>query len=323
MTNLKEANPKGIYDVMIIGGGPCGLSAALYAARGGKRTILIEKGMAGGQIAETTVVDNYPGGILEESGIQLSSRMREQAEYFGTEFAVDEILQASLADSVKKLTGRKKVYEGRSVIIATGASPRKIGKPGEQEFTGRGVSYCATCDGFFFSGQRVIVVGGGESALEEGNFLTRFAKEVILVHRKDRFTASAYAQERLKENKKIKVLMNTEIQEIRGDDFIREVILKNLQTGAALSCRAEADGFIGVFIFAGHVPNSDLFRKTVETDAAGFFLADDHMRTNIPGVFAAGDVRQKDLRQVITAAADGAIAGMEAIRFTDQETEKN
>lgn len=319
---LRNDSPDELYDVMIIGGGPCGLSAALYASRGGKRTLLVEKGMAGGQIAQTSTVENYPGGILEESGIQLSARMREQAEHFGAEFVTDEIGEVSLEGDVKSLKGKKAIYKGYSVIIATGASPRKLGKPGEAEFTGRGVSYCATCDGFFFSGQKVIVVGGGESALEEGSFLTRFAKEVILVHRRDSFKASAYAQEQIKNNEKVKILFDTEIEEIKGTDLIQEVVLKNIKTGQQISCKPEDGGLIGVFVFAGHVPNSDLFRGSVEMDEKGFFMADERMRTNLQGVFAAGDVRQKDLRQVITAAADGAIAGVEAVRYTDERTRK-
>lgn len=320
-----------IYDVMIIGGGPCGLSAALYSSRGGKKTVVIEKGTAGGQISETGMVENYPGGLLEDTGMALSNRMKEQAVRFGAEFVEDEIADVSLDGRMKKLTGAKGVYEGRSVIIATGVFPRRIEKPGEEEFRGRGVSYCATCDGFFFTGQKVIVVGGGESALEEGDFLTRYAKEVILVHRKDQFTGSAHAQERIRSNEKVRILMNTEVQEIKGDDAIREVVLRNTKTGELTVCRAGEDGedekngyadFIGVFIFAGHIPNSKLFENSVEMNGAGYFITDENMKTNLPGVFAAGDAREKNIRQVITAAADGAIAGVEAVKYTDENFKK-
>lgn len=317
-----------IYDVMIIGGGPCGLSAALYSSRGGKKTVVIEKATAGGQISETGLVENYPGGLLEDSGMALSTRMKEQALRFGAEFVEDEITEVALEDKVKKLTGTKGVYEGRSVIIATGVYPRRINKPGEEAFRGRGVSYCATCDGFFFTGQKVIVVGGGESALEEGDFLTRYAKEVVVVHRRDQFSASAHAQERIRNNEKVRILMNTEVQEIKGDDAIREVVLRNTKTGEQTICRAGEKGengyedFIGVFIFAGHIPNTTLFENSIEMNGAGYFISDENMKTNLPGVFAAGDAREKNIRQVITAAADGAIAGVEAVKYTDENFKK-
>lgn len=308
-----------LYDVIILGAGPAGLSAALYAGRACLKTLLIEKAMPGGQITLTSDIENYPGQLLEgESGFTLTERMRQQADKFGVEHIYDEITAVDFAGAEKVLTGVSGEYRARAVIIATGAHPRPIGCENEAAFTGRGISYCATCDGAFFRDLPVYVVGGGDSAVEEAIYLTRFAREVTIIHRREKLRAVKGIQEKAFANGKIRFLWNTVVERVDGDTALSEMTLRNVVNGETTLIRAdEADGLFGLFGFVGYAPNSALFEGKLKMEH-GYIITDEDMRTSIPGVFAAGDVRKKSLRQVITAAADGAIAAMQAARFLEE-----
>lgn len=306
------------YDVIILGAGPAGLSAALYAGRACLKTLLIEKAMPGGQITQTADIENYPGQLLEgESGFTLTERMTQQADHFGVEHAYDEILSVDLNGAEKRLIGRSGEYCARAVIIATGAHPKPIGCENEQTFVGRGISFCATCDGAFFRDQEVYVVGGGDSAVEEAIFLTRFASKVTIIHRRDQLRAVKSIQEKAFANPKLDFLWNTVVEKADGDDVLREITVRSTVTGEVRTLRpSEADGTLGLFGFVGYAPNTALFDGLLDMEQ-GYIRTDEDMRTSVDGVFAAGDVRVKHLRQVITAAADGAIAATQAARYLE------
>ena len=305
-----------LYDVIILGGGPAGLTAGLYAGRSRLKTLLIEKAQDGGQIALSADVENYPGQMLEgETGISLSARMAAQCERFGVERKTDEIQRVELAGEVKRLTGGGGTYEARTVILAAGASPRPIGCENEKEFIGRGISYCATCDGAFFRGLDVYVAGGGDSAVEEAVFLTRFARKVTVVHRRDRLRAAKSIQEKAFANPKISFLWDSVVVKAEGSDVLDTLTVKNVKTGALTVIKASPeDGMLGLFGFVGYLPNTGLLADQLPLEQ-GYIPTDEDMRTSIPGVFAAGDARVKSLRQVVTAAADGAIAAVQAERY--------
>ena len=305
-----------LYDVIILGGGPAGLSAGLYAGRSRLKTLILEKGVPGGQIALSADVANYPGQLLEgESGVTLANRMAAQCEAFGTERKADAICAADLTGGVKRLTGSSGEYQSRTVIIATGASPRPIGCENEKEFIGKGISYCATCDGAFFRGLDIYVAGGGDSAVEEALFLTRFGRKVTIIHRRDTLRAAKSIQEKAFANPKIGFLWDSVVESAGGGDLLDTLTVRNTKTGERTTIKADpADGMLGLFGFIGHTPNTDLFRGQVELKD-GYIPTDEDMRTNLPGVFAAGDVRVKSLRQVVTAAADGAIAAVQAEKY--------
>ena len=307
------------YDVIILGAGPAGLSAALYAGRACLKTLLIEKAMPGGQITLTNDIENYPGQLLEgESGFSLTERMSQQADKFGVERAYDEITAIDLSGDEKVLTGASGEYRAKTLIIATGAHPKPIGCENEAAFTGRGISFCATCDGMFFRGMDVYVVGGGDSAVEEAIFLTRFARKVTIIHRRDQLRAVKTIQERAFANEKIGFLWNTVVEKVDGDASLSEMTVRNVVTGETSVIRAsEEDGAFGLFGFVGYAPNSALFDGKVEMER-GYIVTDEDMRTSVSGVFAAGDVRVKSLRQVITAAADGAIAAMQCAKYIEE-----
>jgi thioredoxin reductase (NADPH) len=307
---------EGLYDVIILGGGPAGLSAGLYAGRSRLKTLLIEKGAPGGQIALSADVENYPGQVLDgETGFTLSARMAEQCARFGVERVTDTIRAVQLDGAEKRLTGGKGEYRARTLIIATGASPRPIGCENEKEFVGRGVSYCATCDGAFFRGLEVCVAGGGDSAVEEAIFLTRFARQVTVIHRRDTLRAAKSIQERAFANPKIRFLWDSVVARVDGNEAVEAVTVRNVRTGETTVLRApEEDGMMGLFGFVGYLPNTELFAGKLELEN-GYIRTDGDMRTEVPGVFAAGDVRVKSVRQVVTAASDGAIAAIQAERF--------
>lgn len=308
-----------ISDILIIGAGPAGLAAGIYAARARMSTVIIEKGVPGGQIFSTHQIANYPGSIDEETGPGLSKRMEKQAKEFGAEIITDEIIEIELEGKVKTVKGNRGSYKAKSIIIATGAYPKTLGAAGEMEHVGAGVSYCATCDGGFYSGLEVFIVGGGDSALQEALYLTRFAKKVTIVHRRNKFRGAKSLQERVEKNEKIKVLLNTVIEEIKGEGVVESVLLKNTATGETLDYKADPkDGILGVFIYVGYNPNSKLFKGIVDFDDWGYIKTDERMRTNIQGVFAAGDIRSKTLRQVVTAVSDGAIAAVEAEEYIEE-----
>lgn len=307
------------YDLIILGAGPAGLSAALYAGRACLKTLLIEKAMPGGQITLTNDIENYPGQLLEgESGFSLTERMGQQADKFGVERAYDEITAIDLSGEEKMLTGLSGEYRAKAVILATGAHPKPIGCENEALFTGRGISFCATCDGMFFRDLDVYVVGGGDSAVEEAIFLTRFARKVTIIHRRDQLRAVKAIQERAFANEKIDFLWNSVVEKVDGEDALSEMTVRNVVTGERTVIRAsEADGTFGLFGFVGYAPNTALFEGKVNMDK-GYIVTDEDMHTSVPGVFAAGDLRVKSLRQVITAAADGAIAAMQAAKYIEE-----
>ena len=307
-----------IYDVLILGAGPAGLAAGLYAGRSRLSTLLIEKGIDGGQIAITHEIENYPGQLVEgESGPSLIGRMTEQVEKFGVERVTDTINKVELEGDVKKVICSKGEYLGKTVIIGTGAFPRPIGCKNETEYVGKGVSYCATCDANFFEDLEVFVVGGGDAAVEEAIYLTKFARKVTIIHRRDELRAVKSIQEKAFANDKIEFFWDTVVDELHGDEILSGMTVKNVKTGETRLVEAdEEDGIFGVFGFIGTVPNSTLFEGMVEMEH-GYIKTDDEMRTNIPGVFAAGDVRVKTFRQVVTAAADGAIAANQAEKYIE------
>ncbi len=305
-----------IYDVIILGAGPAGLAAGLYAGRYRLSTLIIEKAKDGGQIAITDEIENYPGQIVEgESGPSLIARMTAQAEKFGAERANDTITKVELEGPVKVLYGNKDTYKAKTVIIATGAFPRPIGCKREGEFMGKGVSFCATCDANFFEDFEVYVVGGGDSAVEEAMYLTKFARKVTIIHRRNELRAAKSIQEKAFKNPKIDFLWDTVVEELHGDGILDGMTVKNVKTGELTRIDAdEDDGLFGLFGFIGYNPRSELFVDMLEMEN-GYIKTDDNMHTNIPGVFAAGDIRVKSLRQVVTAAADGAIAAMQAEKY--------
>lgn len=298
------------YDVIIIGAGPAGLSAAVYAARGGLKTAIFEMGLVGGQINVTNDVENYPGFEESVSGIELTTKMKLQAERFGTEFFDDEITALGLEGMCKIIETHSGTYRAKSIIVCTGAHPRLLNVPGEENFTGRGVSYCATCDGALYRNKVVAVIGGGDSALEEAFFLTRFVEKVYIIHRREEFRAQHIIQERAKQCQKIELVLDTVVQEIRGDKFVTELELYNRKTQQISILPVN-----GVFIYVGILPNNALIESRVALDSGGFIITDESMHTNIPGIFAAGDIRAKLLRQVVTATSDGAIAAWSAEKW--------
>ncbi len=305
-----------VYDLIILGAGPAGLAAGLYAGRSRLSTLIIEKGQDGGQIAITDEIENYPGQIVEgESGPSLIARMTEQAAKFGAERVSDMITEVSLEGEVKTLKSAKAEYQGKNVIVATGAHSRPIGCRGEGEFMGKGISYCATCDANFFEDFEVYVVGGGDSAVEEAIYLTKFARKVTIIHRRDELRAAKSIQEKAFKNPKIEFFWDSVVEEVYGDDILQGMIIKNVKTGETRKVEAdEEDGMFGLFGFIGTIPNSKLFEGILDMDERGYIKTDDDMHTNIEGVYAAGDIRVKSLRQVVTAAADGAIAAVQVER---------
>ena len=305
-----------MYDVIVLGAGPCGLTAGLYAGRSRLSTLIIEKGQDGGQIAITNEIENYPGQQLEgESGPSLIARMTEQAKKFGAERVSDVIKSVELTGDVKKLIGNKGEYLAKTVIIATGAFPRPIGCKNEAQYVGKGISFCATCDAAFFEDFEVYVVGGGDAAVEEAMYLTKFARKVTIIHRRDELRAAKSIQEKAFANPKLHFMWNTVVDEVGGDEILSKMVVKNTKTGELTTIEAdEDDGMFGLFGFIGLLPNSHLFEGVIDMEN-GYIKTDDNMHTNSPGVFAAGDVRVKSLRQVVTAAADGAIAAMQAEHY--------
>lgn len=307
-----------IYDVVIIGAGPAGLAAGLYASRARLKTLILEKEKAGGQIVSTAEVANYPGSVENATGPTLISRMVDQADEFGAERVIDTIKEVELEGKVKVLKGEKDEYQAKSVIIATGANPRPIGCPGEKELTGRGVSYCATCDAAFFEDLEVYVVGGGDTAVEEGMYLTKFARKVTIIHRRDELRAAKSIQEKAFNNEKMDFMWDSVVEEIKGDGIVESMVVKNVKTGELTEVVAdEEDGTFGIFPFIGFIPATKLFNGKITLNN-GYIETDEDMKTNIPGVFAAGDVRVKSLRQVVTATADGAIAAVQAEKYINE-----
>ncbi len=354
-----------LYDLIILGSGPAGLSAGMYSARSNFNTLIIEKGSFGGQIINTSEIANYPGVIGNETGSDLANKMIKQCKDFGVEFIKDTIIEIDIDSRIKIIkskksiyrckaliiaTGsspkrckdfgvefikdtiieididsrikiiksKKSIYRCKALIIATGSSPKRLGVPNEKEFIGKGVSYCAICDGDFFEDLEVFVVGSGDSAVKEGIFLSKYARKVNIISRSEKLHAYKELEKKAKENKKINFIFNTCIKRLYGDGILQSIEFKNLKNNKIerYTCSKE-DGLLGLFIFIGFNPNTNLFKDKLHIDELGYINSDEYMKTNIEGVFVAGDCRQKALRQVITAASDGAIASLSAQKYIE------
>lgn len=306
-----------IYDTVILGGGPAGISAGVYCARGNISCAVIDTSLLGGQPTNYLEIENYLGFPSIE-GWELSEKFEEHLDKFNVEkFTMEEIQSVDLVSNPKVIKTLKGEYKAHSVIIATGAKPSKLNVKGEQEFTGRGVSYCAVCDGAFYKDKTVVVVGGGNAAVEEGIYLTKFALKVYIVHRRDVLRADKIVQERAFKNNKIEFIWDSVVQEIQGDGKVQTAVVKNLKTGEISHIQTD-----GVFPYIGFTPNCDGFNGQLQQDEKGFITVDENLQTSIPGVFAAGDVRVTPLRQVITAVADGAIAGVSAVKYLERVKEE-
>ena len=307
-----------MYDVIIAGAGPAGMTAAVYASRGNLKTLMIERGMPGGQMADTEDVENYPGfdSIL---GADLSSKMFEHAKKFGAEYGYGDIKDVIDHGDHKVVLAGDKEYKTKSLIITTGAQYTKLGIPGEEELTGRGVSYCAVCDGAFFKEREITVIGGGDSAVEEGIYLTKFAKKVTIIHRRDELRAQKIIQERAFNNDKVEFIWDTIPETINGTDGkVSSVSLHNVKTGEKYDRPTD-----GVFIYIGMDPLSEPFKNLGIVDEDGYIPSNENMETSVPGIFSAGDIRVKELRQIVTATGDGSIAAETAQAYLDELEEKS
>lgn len=307
-----------MYDIIIIGGGPAGLTAGLYAGRSKLKTLIIEKDIAGGQISGTAYVENYPGSIENPTGMALSERMEEQAKQY-VDFVFEKVEEVKLDGEIKTVKTDSNEYQAKVIIISTGARHRKLDVKGEEEFANRGVSYCVTCDGPFYQGLDVYVVGGGDSALEEANYLTRYGKSVTIIHRRDEFRASGVVVENVKNNPKIMFEYNSVVKEIRGDKEVEELVLENVKTKEEKVIKNEDGSPIGVFVFVGNIAQTELFKDMLKMEN-GYILTDDDMKTDIEGVFAVGDTRKKSVRQAVTAASDGCVAAVMANRYLESKS---
>jgi thioredoxin reductase (NADPH) len=301
------------YDMVIVGGGPGGLTAGLYGARAMRKTILIEKYMPGGQIANTEEIEDYPG-FEHISGAELATKMADHAKSFGLEIVSDEVAEISVDGDDKIVScASGDNYRCKTVILSTGGSPNKLGVPGEKELTGRGVSYCAICDGAFFKDQVMAVIGGGDAAVEEAMFLTKFASKVILIHRRDKLRAQKVIQERAFKNEKLEFIWDTVVEKINGSDKITSLTLKNVKSGETSELEVGA-----CFVFVGFVPNSNITREELKKDDGGYIVTDYKMETSIPGIFACGDVRSQLVRQITNAVGDGTTAAVAAEKYMEE-----
>lgn len=309
--NFSEKKKK--FDVIIIGSGPAGYTAGIYTARARRDTLIISGILPGGQLMLTTEVENYPGFSDGIFGPELMSIMRKQTERMGAQIVDDEVVNVDFKHKPFKVLTSSEEYEAEAVIICTGASPRKIGAKGEQEFSGKGVSYCATCDGPFFKNQDIVVAGGGDSAIEEATFLTKFGKSVHIVHRRDVLKASKVMQERAFSNQKIKFYWNNVIEEIAGKEKVNQIIIRDVKTNEKQVLNAGA-----IFVAIGHEPNTNLFKGQVELDKQGYIVLKDHTKTSMEGIFAAGDVHDHNYRQAITAAGFGCMAAIDVDKYLSE-----
>jgi thioredoxin reductase (NADPH) len=305
-----DARTDQVYDLIIIGGGPAGLTAAVYAGRAALKALLLAGATLGGQIATTDRVENYPGFPEGISGAELAMRFQSQAERFVARLANDLVMAVDFSVSPFVVKTHSETYRGRAVIVATGAFPRRLGVPGEKEYFGRGVSTCATCDGFFYKDRRVVVVGGGDSAIDEGLFLCKFAREVVVIHRRDELRATKSLQERAFANPKMRFVWDTVVEEILGQETVTGVRVRNVKTDETSVIKTD-----GVFVYVGLIPVTRLFEGQLDLNEQGYIVTDLHQRTSVPGVFAAGDVQSPDFRQVVVAAGAGARAAIEADRY--------
>ncbi|MCW5850743.1 MAG: thioredoxin-disulfide reductase [Anaerolineae bacterium] len=297
-------------NTIIIGSGMAGLTAAIYTARANLEPLLLTGNELGGQIATTTEVENFPGFPEGLQGPELYELLQKQAERFGARIEIDEVTEVTFGDPIHRVKTHSGEYETKSIIIATGASPKKLGIPGEAELLGRGVSYCATCDGFFFRGKNLMVVGGGDSAIQEGLFLTKFANKVDIVHRRDQLRAGAVLQERARQNDKMGYIWNSVLQRIEGDGQVQSVVLEDLRTGETRQQPVD-----GIFVYVGHYPNTQLFQGKLQMDDQNYLIIDQNMMTSVPGVFAAGEVHDHTYRQAISSAGFGSMAAISTERY--------
>ncbi len=314
--SAKSGNIQGddTYDVIIIGGGPAGLTAGLYASRARLKALLLEGMIVGGQMVTTDIVENYPGFPQGISGAELTTIMEEQAKRFGLMMQMGEVIGLEVAEGKKTVKTAEKEYRADAIIICTGTEYRKLGIPGEAKFTGHGLSYCATCDGAFFQDSKIVVVGGGDSALTEALFLTKFAKEITIIHRRDALRATKIYQERAFANPKINFLWNSVVEEVRGDQTVHSVLVKDVTSNEVREVPTE-----GVFMFIGIEPKTAFLKGVVELDESGYILVDENtLQTTVDGIFAAGDARKKLLRQVATAVGDGATAAFAAEKYLEE-----
>lgn len=308
-------NPQGPWDVIIIGSGPSALTAAIYTTRGAASTLILGGVNWGGQLMLTTTVDNFPGFPEGVDGSDLMNRMKTQAERFGAKFVAENVTAIEVKDKPFKVTAGGVTYEGKAIIIATGAQTLWLDVPGSKEFIGKGVSSCAPCDAPFFREKKVAVVGGGDSAMEEAHVLTKYASEVTIIHRRDEFKASIAMQEKVKSNPKIKIIWDTEVQEIKGDTKVTGLVLKNNQTGEVSEVP-----FDGLFVAIGHKPSSEVFSGIIDMDEKGYIKKPNwHCGTSVKGIFVAGDVTDKNFKQAIVASGMGCIAGMETLEYLEEE----
>ncbi|MFT4444708.1 NAD(P)/FAD-dependent oxidoreductase [Parvimonas sp. G1967] len=306
-----------MYDCIIIGAGPAGISAGIYAARASMKTIIIEKGTPGGLIAKTDEIANYPGAEDVPTGSELIERMVKQAKSFGAEFITDTVINVDFSGTTKMVYGENKTYEGKSVIIATGSNPRLLNVPGEKEFTGKGIAYCATCDAPFFQDLDIYVVGAGEAAVEEAMYLTKFGRTVTLLVRKDKLSVAKSIEEKALKCEKLNIMWNVEVESFEGTGLLGAMNIVNNKTGEKTKIvPREGDMIFGVFIFVGYIPESTIFSGKIDTDR-NYIISDETMKTSVEGVFVAGDVRVKELRQVVTAVNDGAIAAINARKYVE------
>jgi thioredoxin reductase (NADPH) len=300
------------YEVIIIGGGPAGLTAGLYTSRARLSTLLIESALFGGQMTTTELIENYPGFPQGISGDELSRLMEEQAKRFGMETVTQEVMRVSLEGDIKVVETYESTYRCEALILCTGTEYRKLGVPGEKEFTGKGISYCATCDGAFFQDSRIVVVGGGDSALTEALFLTKFVKELTIIHRRDALRGTRIYQERAFDNPKVKFLWNSIVQEIKGDSIVRSIVVKNVKTGEVKEFETD-----GAFLFVGMIPRTQFMKGIVQMDEGGYLLTNEDCETSLKGIFAAGDCRKRLLRQIATAVGDGATAAFASEKYLE------
>ena len=310
------------YDVIIIGSGPAGLTSALYASRAKLKTLVLEKAKNGGQAAITHMIENYPGAVEDPTGQRVTERMVEQAKSFGSEIVQSEVLDVELEGDTKVVKTVDGEYTAKTIIIATGSSPRKLDAPGIKELESKGISYCATCDGGFFEDLEVYVVGGANSAVEEAIYLTKFARKVTIVYRKENVRCERVTAEKAKANPKIEFLTNTVVTEAKGDGILEAISFKNVITGEEWTVEAdEEDGTFGLFFFIGFIPQTKLFEGKLELTPDGYIVAGEDTKTNIDGVFVAGDCRVKDVRQVATAVGDGCVAAIKAEKYIAEKFE--
>jgi thioredoxin reductase (NADPH) len=311
-----------LFDVIIIGGGPAGLTAGIYTSRARLKSLLIEKGLSGGQVTTTEFVENYPGFDEGVSGSELSSRMEKQAKKFGLEIIQAPVQKISLHEKIKKITlvgydstlreGNQE-YEAKSIILSTGAHPKPLAVEGEDRYRGKGVSYCATCDGAFFKGEKLAVIGGGDSAVEEGIFLTRFAEIVYIIHRRDQLRATKISQERAFSNPKIKFIWNSVVKKIDGEETVKTLHIKNVKTQEESVLDVQ-----GVFIYVGYNPNTEFLKDVINLDENNYIITDEKMATSVPGIFAAGDVRANSIKQIAVAAGNGTTAAISAEKYIEE-----